>query len=211
LVRPDSLRHSSCFRSSGNADASVRAHNAVALSAPCPCGRKSGATVRFKLDGLRPRPLRSGRQMFGVATISDWESDRFAYLEHKNYLGFRVFRRWHGPCLHLFMIANKRGERLLRPTFQRSSKRARKEARVSASGKKRPLVRETADLTLRCFRFDRSVVVKQLYSLSRALSVGAREIEMVAAERVFDKSFSSRLASTARDSPTLRETAELDA
>jgi len=41
---------------------------------------------------------------------------------------------------------------------------------------------------------DRSVVVAQLNSLSRVLSAEAFQIEMVAAERVFNKSFSSRLA-----------------
>jgi hypothetical protein len=55
-----------------------------------------------------------------------------------------------------------------------------------------------ADWDLQAFRFDRSVVVSQLYGLSRALSAGATEIELVAAERVFDRAFSSRLVRTAR-------------
>jgi hypothetical protein len=56
------------------------------------------------------------------------------------------------------------------------------------------LVDETADRALQYFRLDRSVVVGQLNSLSRVLSAEALQIEMVAAEGVFNKSFSSRLA-----------------
>ena len=75
----------------------------------------------------------------------------------------------------------------------RSPKRAKKEARASVP-RKPPLVEETADRALQYFRLDRSVVVGQLNSLSRVLSAEALQIEMVAAERVFNKSFSSRLA-----------------
>jgi len=82
---------------------------------------------------------------------------------------------------------------MLRPNVKRSPKQAKKEARASVP-QKPPLVRETADRALQYFRIDRSVVVAQLNSLSRVLSAEAFQIEMVAAERVFNKSFSSRLA-----------------
>jgi hypothetical protein len=89
-------------------------------------------------------------------------------------------------------VSTRRG-RMLRPNVKRSPKRAKKEARASVP-RKPPLVEETADRALQYFRLDRSVVVGQLNSLSRVLSAEALQIEMVAAERVFNKSFSSRLA-----------------
>ena len=85
---------------------------------------------------------------------------------------------------------------MLLPNVKRSPKRAEKEVRAPAP-RKPPLVRETADRALQYFRLDRSVVVGQLNSLSRVLSAEALQIEMVAAERVFNESFSSRLAQMA--------------
>jgi deoxyribose-phosphate aldolase len=51
---------------------------------------------------------------------------------------------------------------------------------------------------MQCFHIDRAEVATHLYKLSQAISTGAKEIEMVAAERVFDKSLTAKLAGKAR-------------
>jgi hypothetical protein len=55
------------------------------------------------------------------------------------------------------------------------------------------------DFALQCFHLDRADVSLSLGRLSRTLGAGAMELEMVAAERVFNKSFSAKLIRRARD------------
>lgn len=52
--------------------------------------------------------------------------------------------------------------------------------------------------TLKYFEIDRSTMLAQLQNLRRTIDEGAEEMEMVAAERVFDKSLSRLLESRAR-------------
>lgn len=52
--------------------------------------------------------------------------------------------------------------------------------------------------TLEYFELDRSTVLAQLQYLQRTIDEGAREMEMVAAEGVFDKSLSRLLEGRAR-------------
>ena len=52
--------------------------------------------------------------------------------------------------------------------------------------------------TLEYFEIDRSAVLDQLQNLRRTIDEGAEEMEMVAAERVFDKSLSRLLEGRAR-------------
>ena len=52
--------------------------------------------------------------------------------------------------------------------------------------------------TLEYFEIDRSTVLDQLQNLRRTIDEGAEEMEMVAAERVFDKSLSRLLEGRAR-------------
>ena len=52
--------------------------------------------------------------------------------------------------------------------------------------------------TLEYFEIDRSTVLEQLQYLRRTIDEGAREMEMVAAEGVFDKSLSRLLEGRAR-------------
>ena len=71
---------------------------------------------------------------------------------------------------------------------------------VKASAQKlRGAVNSPPDFALECFHIDRAEVAARLYRLSKALSAGAAELEMVAAERVFDKRFSAQLVRKARD------------
>ena len=58
---------------------------------------------------------------------------------------------------------------------------------------------------LEYFEIDQSVVLGQLQNLRRAIEEGAEELEMVAAERVFDKSLSRALERRARQ---LQQTAK---
>ena len=55
------------------------------------------------------------------------------------------------------------------------------------------------NFALQCFHLDRADVSLSLGRLSRTLASGAMELDMVAAERVFDKSFSAKLGRKARD------------
>jgi hypothetical protein len=55
------------------------------------------------------------------------------------------------------------------------------------------------NFALHCFHLDRADVSLSLGRLSRTLAAGAMELEMVAAERVFNKSFSAKLSHRARD------------
>jgi hypothetical protein len=48
------------------------------------------------------------------------------------------------------------------------------------------------------FEIDRSTVARELQSLESTIEEGAKQIEMVAAERVFDQSLSRALAKRAR-------------
>lgn len=50
----------------------------------------------------------------------------------------------------------------------------------------------------RCFEIDRKVVVRQLQALQSAITDGATEMEMVAAESVFDTRLSTLLKRSAR-------------
>jgi len=59
--------------------------------------------------------------------------------------------------------------------------------------KNKPTPRKPANEELRYFEFDRSTVASQLQSLEDAIAEGAKQIEMVAHERVFDQSLSRAL------------------
>jgi hypothetical protein len=54
------------------------------------------------------------------------------------------------------------------------------------------------NVSLEYFEMDRSTVLEQLQNLRRTIDEGAKEMEMVAAERVFDKSLSRLLEGRAR-------------
>ena len=63
---------------------------------------------------------------------------------------------------------------------------------------KRPQSRKRTDNELTYFEFDRSTVTRELQNLKSAIEEGAKQIEMVAAERVFDQSLSRKLVQRAR-------------
>jgi len=63
-------------------------------------------------------------------------------------------------------------------------------------GKKRPHKRATNEITY--FEIDRATVARELQNLKSAIEEGAKQIEMVAAERVFDQSLSRELVRRAR-------------
>jgi hypothetical protein len=63
--------------------------------------------------------------------------------------------------------------------------------------KKRPHKRATNEVTY--FEIDRSTVSSELQNLKSAIEEGAKQIEMVAAERVFDRSLSAALVRKARE------------
>jgi hypothetical protein len=63
---------------------------------------------------------------------------------------------------------------------------------------KRPQARKRTDNELTYFEIDRSTVVSELRNLKSAIEEGAKQIEMVAAERVFDQSLSRELVRRAR-------------
>ncbi len=62
----------------------------------------------------------------------------------------------------------------------------------------RPRARKPTDNELTYFEIDRSTVARDLQSLKSAIEEGAKQIEMVAAERVFDRSLSRELVRSAR-------------
>jgi len=67
-----------------------------------------------------------------------------------------------------------------------------------SSKNKRPEARKRTDNQLTYFEIDRSTVVSELQNLKSAIEEGAKQIEMVAAERVFDQSLSRELVRRAR-------------
>lgn len=77
--------------------------------------------------------------------------------------------------------------------------RATRHAPAASAATSRQTVKSSADFALQCFHIDRAEVSARLYKLSHSLAAGAVEMEMVAAERVFDKRFSAQLVRKARD------------
>ena len=58
------------------------------------------------------------------------------------------------------------------------------------------LVDHTSEFERRWFELDRSAVIGQLSSLRRAISNGAKQLEMIAAERIFEKPLSEEVRLT---------------
>jgi hypothetical protein len=67
-----------------------------------------------------------------------------------------------------------------------------------SSKNKRPQARKRTDNELTYFEIDRSTVAREVQTLKSAIEEGAKQIEMVAAERVFDQSLSRELVRRAR-------------
>ena len=67
-----------------------------------------------------------------------------------------------------------------------------------SSKNKRPQARKRTDNELTYFEIDRSTVASELQNLKGVIEEGAKQIEMVAAERVFDQSLSRELVRRAR-------------
>ena len=65
--------------------------------------------------------------------------------------------------------------------------------RVERESTPRDLVEGSFEFDRRWFELDRSAVIGQLSSLRRAIANGAREMEMIAAERIFEKSLAQEI------------------
>jgi hypothetical protein len=89
--------------------------------------------------------------------------------------------------------------RSLRSNFSKQTTSAEKKAGAGDIAVKGRRSAESApDFALQCFDIDKAEVSARLYKLSHSLAAGAKEMEMIAAERVFDKSFSAKLANKAQ-------------
>lgn len=88
--------------------------------------------------------------------------------------------------------------RSLRSNLSKQTTSAKKKAAGAIAVKGRRSVESGPDFALQCFDIDKAEVSARLYKLSHSLAAGAKEMEMIAAERVFDKSFSAKLANKAQ-------------